>query len=195
MEEKKIVAIASSTGGPKALQMVVPFLPENLDAPVLIVQHMPKGFTASFADRLNQFSKMRVKEAEDGEPLENGVVYIAQGGTHMNVRSRKNGKSTIHYSDEPPRQGVKPCANYLFESLAYSEHEKIICVVMTGMGADGTEGILHLKERKQPYVVTQDKDSCVVYGMPGSAVHAKLSDATVKLEEIAKTITTYIGTR
>ena len=141
----KIVALASSTGGPKALQSVVPRLPADLDAPMLIVQHMPKGFTASFAERLNDLSSVTVKEAAEGDELQPGTVYIAMGGMHMNVVTHPSGKYTIHYSDEPSREGVKPCANYMFESLADSRFDKIVCVVMTGMGADGTAGIKTLK--------------------------------------------------
>lgn len=128
---KKVVAIASSTGGPKALQSVIPRLPKNLKAPVLIVQHMPVGFTASFAERLNTLSELEVKEAEEGDVLEAGHVYLARGGQHMNVQSRIGGKCSIHYSDEPPREGVKPCANYMYESLTDSPYDEIVCVVMT----------------------------------------------------------------
>ena len=144
----KIVAIASSTGGPKALQSVIPKLPADLDAPVLIVQHMPKGFTASFAERLNSLSEITVKEAAEGDELQKGVVYLAMGGSHMNVKKAFGGKYLIHYTDEPAREGVKPCANYMYESLADSGYDNIICTVMTGMGADGTEGIRNLKNKK-----------------------------------------------
>ncbi len=142
----KVVAIASSTGGPKALQEVIPRLPLELDAPVLLVQHMPKGFTASLAERLNELSPIRVKEAQEGEEVVSGTVYVAMGGMHMNVR-RVGSKCVIHYSDEPNREGVKPCANYMYESLADCRYDKIICVVMTGMGADGTEGIRRRQSR------------------------------------------------
>ncbi len=191
----KVVAIASSTGGPKALQSVIPRLPAGLDAPVLLVQHMPKGFTASLAERLNELSEIAVKEAKEGEELQNGVVYVAMGGMHMNVKSVPGGKYVIHYSDEPNREGVKPCANYLYESLSDSRFEKIVCVVMTGMGADGTEGIRHLEEKKKPHVITQDQSSCVVYGMPKSVVNAGLSDQVVPLEQLAQEITLQVGVR
>ena len=189
----KIVAIASSTGGPRALQAVVPRLPAELDAPVLIVQHMPKGFTASFAERLNSMSEVTVKEAEEGDELQKGCVYLARGGSHMNVVRTASGKQLIRYSDEPNREGVKPCANYMYESLADCRFDNIVCVVMTGMGADGTEGIRNLKSKKKVHVIAQDQESSTVYGMPKSVVAAELSDQVVPLEQIAQEIILHVG--
>lgn len=190
----KIVAIASSTGGPKALQAVIPRLPAELDAPVLLVQHMPKGFTASLAERLNGLSAIGVKEAQEGDELQSGMVYVAMGGMHMNVKNM-GGKYIIHYSDEPNREGVKPCANYMYESLADSRFDKIVCVVMTGMGADGTEGIRNLKAGKKVHVISQDQDTCTVYGMPKSVANAGLSDQVVPLEQIAQEIILNVGVK
>lgn len=192
---RKIVAIASSTGGPKALQAVIPKLPKELDAPVLIVQHMPKGFTASLAERLNDLSSITVREAKEGEELENGVVYIAMGGMHMNVKTSPAGRASIHYSDEPNREGVKPCANYMYESLQNSRFDSILCVIMTGMGADGTEGIRNLKNQKTVRVIAQDQNSCTVYGMPKSVTNAGLSDQIVALEQIAQEIILHVGVK
>lgn len=189
----KIVAIASSTGGPKALQAVIPRLPAQLDAPVLVVQHMPKGFTASLAERLNGLSEIRVKEAQEGDDLEKGTVYIAMGGKHMNVRTSPAGRYTIHLSDEPSREGVKPCANYMYESLRDSHFDNIICVVMTGMGADGTEGIKNLESKKKVHVIAQDQDSSTVFGMPKSVIGAGLSDQVVPLEQIAQEVILHVG--
>jgi len=188
-----IVAIASSTGGPKALQAVVPKLPAELNAPVLIVQHMPKGFTASLAERLDGISEIAVKEAEDGEELQKGHVYIARGGSHMNVKKSSSGKFVIFYSDQPTREGVKPCANYMYESLADCSYDNIVCTVMTGMGADGTEGIRNLKSKKNVHVISQDQDSCTVYGMPRSVVNAGLSNQVVPLDQIAQEIILHVG--
>ncbi|MGN0401010.1 MAG: chemotaxis response regulator protein-glutamate methylesterase [Acetatifactor sp.] len=188
----KIVAIASSTGGPKALQSVIPRLPADLDAPILIVQHMPKGFTASLAERLNELSAIGVKEAREGEELHKGMVYVAMGGMHMNVKSM-GGRCTIHYSDEPSREGVKPSANYMYESLAGSCYDKVICVVMTGMGADGTEGIKNLKAGKHVHVISQSEESCTVYGMPKAIVNSGLADQVVPLEQIAQEIIMNVG--
>lgn len=189
----KLVAIACSTGGPKALHSVIPLLPANLKAPVLIVQHMPKGFTASLAERLDNLSDVKVKEAVEGEVLEPGNVYVAMGGMHMNVRTAAGGKYTIYYSDEPAREGVKPCANYMYESLASSRFDEVLCVVMTGMGADGTKGIENLKTKKKVRVIAQDQDTCAVYGMPKSVVSAGLADQVVPLEQIAQEIILNVG--
>ncbi len=189
----KIVALASSTGGPKALQSVIPRLPAGLDAPMLVVQHMPKGFTASLAERLNELSEVRVKEAQEGDELEKGTVYIAAGGKHMNVKMSAVGKYTLHLTDEPPREGVKPCANYMYESLQDSRFDNIVCVVMTGMGADGTEGIKNLETKKKVHVIAQDQNSCTVFGMPKSVINAGLSDQVVPLELIAQEIILHVG--
>ncbi|WMC92997.1 CheB methylesterase domain-containing protein [Kineothrix sp. MB12-C1] len=188
----KVVAIASSTGGPKALQTVITKLPAKLNAPVIIVQHMPAGFTASLAERLNSLSELQVKEAEDGDVLAAGMVYIARGGKHLNVRYAGN-RHVIYYSDEPNREGVKPCANYMYESLAGSRYSEIVCVVMTGMGADGTKGITYLKNEKKVHVVAQEEESCAVYGMPRNIVNAGLSDKVIPLEGIAQEIIMNVG--
>lgn len=190
---RKIVAIATSTGGPKALQVLVPLLPANLNAPVLIVQHMPAGFTKALADRLNTLSQISVKEAEEGDVLENGHAFLARGGTHMNAV--KIGKRhLIHYTDEPPREGVKPCANYTYESLADCGYDEVVCAVLTGMGADGTAGILNLRRKKKVTVMAQNEESCVVYGMPRSVVQAGLTTGKgLTLEQIAQEITRNVG--
>lgn len=188
----KVVAIASSTGGPKALQAVIPRLPANLKAPVLIVQHMPAGFTASLAERLNSLSEVVVKEAAEGDVLLPGNVYIAKGGLHMNVKQAA-GRHVIYYSDEPAREGVKPCANYMYESLAECKYDEAVCVVMTGMGADGTKGILNLKNKKKIHVIAQNEESCAVYGMPKNIVNSGLANQVVPLEQIAQEIIMNVG--
>lgn len=191
----KIVAIAVSTGGPKALQSVIPFLPAELNAPIIVVQHMPKGFTASLADRLDSISRVSVSEPDEGDVIEEGHVYIARAGMHLNVvgRGRNN---VIHYSDEPTREGVKPCANYMYESLASCRYDEVICVVMTGMGADGTAGIKYLKEKGQKArVITQSGETCVVNGMPNACVKAGLSDETVALTSISERLTQLVGVK
>ena len=190
----QIVALASSTGGPKALQAVIPKLPANLKVPMVVVQHMPPGFTASLSERLNSLSEVTVKEAAEGDVLMPGNVYVAMGGKHLNILNMA-GKYTIHYSDEPAREGVKPCANYMYESLMDSKFDRIVCVVLTGMGADGTEGIGHLKEKKKIHVIVQEASTCAVYGMPKSAVNAGLADQIVPLEQIAQEIITNVGVK
>lgn len=189
----KLVAIACSTGGPKSLQQVIPLLPENLDAGVVLVQHMPKGFTASLANRLNSLSRIKVSEAADGEPIEKGHVYIAPGGMHIKVERTPEGH-VIRYSDEPPVNALKPCANVMYESLKDSDFDEITCAVLTGMGADGTEGIRALSDaHKKIYVIGQDAESCVVYGMPRSIAEAGLADEVRPLEQIAESIIKNVG--
>lgn len=191
---KRIVAIASSTGGPRALQDVIPYLPANLSVPVLLVQHMPQGFTASLAERLNEISPIKVSEAKNGDMLQAGHVYIAAGGKHMNVE-RKGTFHYIKYSDEPTREGVKPCANYMYESLADSDYDDVVCVVLTGMGADGTAGIKNLDARKSTYIIAQDQDTSTVYGMPKSIAMTGLVSEVVPLDHIADRIIKSVGVR
>ncbi|MBO5293308.1 MAG: chemotaxis-specific protein-glutamate methyltransferase CheB [Lachnospiraceae bacterium] len=190
----KIVALASSTGGPKALQQVIPRLPANLKAAVLVVQHMPAGFTQSLAERLNTLSEVEVSEAVEGETVKEGHVYIARGGKHMNAVTKAN-RTVIHYTDEPAREGVKPCANYMYESLTSSMYDEIVCVVLTGMGADGTKGIANLKAAKKTHVIAQNQETCAVYGMPKSVVTAGLTDQVVPLEQVAQEIILNVGVR
>ena len=190
---KKIVAIASSTGGPRALQSVIPKLPKNLNAPVLLVQHMPKGFTKSLAERLTALGQIPVTEAVEGETIQNGHVYIAQGGLHMNADLKGGGHYVIRYSDEPSREGVKPCANYMYESLANSKFDEIVCVVLTGMGSDGTAGILNLKKRKNVRVIAQDEETSTVYGMPKAIALSGAANEVVPLESIAEHIIKNVG--
>ena len=190
---KKLVALACSTGGPKALQSVVPYLPKKLDAPVVLVQHMPAGFTKTMADRLNEVSKVSVKEAQEGDRLENGHVYIAPGGRHLEVRRMGDGSHVIKLNDMPPIGGLKPCANIMYDSLTGSGYDEIVCVVLTGMGADGTNGILSLEKSKPIHVIAQDAQSCVVYGMPKAIAEAGVVDEVVSLNQVAKTITKNVG--
>ncbi len=189
----RLVALACSTGGPKALQSVIPYLPANMDAPMVLVQHMPVGFTKSMADRLNETSKIAVKEAEEGEVLEKGCVYIAPGGKHMEVQKKPDGRHVVHLNDAPAIGGLRPCANVTYESLRSSGYDEIVCVVLTGMGADGTGGILSLKQKKRIHVIAQDAQSCVVYGMPKAIAEAGAVDEVVPLTEVAQTIIKNVG--
>ena len=188
----RIVAIASSTGGPRALQSVIPKLPKNLKTPVVLVQHMPEGFTASLAERLDSLSDVSVKEAAEGDVLRPGCVYISKGGKHMHI-VKSGGKSVIHYVDGPTREGVRPCANFMYESLLDSDYDEICCVVLTGMVADGTEGIKNLKSRKRVHVIGQEESTCTVYGMPKAVATAGLVDQVVKLENVAQEIVMNVG--
>lgn len=190
--KKKLIALACSTGGPKSLQSVVPKLPKDIDAPMLLVQHMPKGFTNSLAMRLNEMSQVQVKEAADGDILKKGWVYIAPGGKQMRVK-KEGSNYTIVTTDEPERDGLRPCANIMYESLAGSDFDEITCVVLTGMGADGTMGIGALSEKNKIYVISQDEASSVVYGMPKAVAEAKLSDEVQPLDKIAEAVIKNVG--
>lgn len=191
---EKIVAIASSTGGPKALHSVIPLLPKNLNAPVILVQHMPPGFTKSLAERLDQLGSFSVKEAEEGELLEKGKAYIAPGGKHMKV-AKSGSHVRIYFSDEPHREGVKPCANYMYESLLETDYAEVCCVVLTGMGMDGTEGIKNLEKGKKVHIISQDESTCAVYGMPKAIANTGLVNEVLPLDKIAAAITKRIGTK
>ncbi|MCR5024553.1 MAG: chemotaxis-specific protein-glutamate methyltransferase CheB [Lachnospiraceae bacterium] len=191
---EKCIAIACSTGGPKALQSVIPFIPGNIDAPILLVQHMPAGFTKSLAERLDTLSKVRVKEAEEGDLLEKGTVYLAAGGKHMKVGKSGN-RMRIFYSDEPAREGVKPAANYMYESLMDSPYAEICCAVLTGMGADGTAGIENLYKQKKIYVVAQDQPSSAVYGMPRAVAQTGLVSEILPLDKVADAIARRVGVK
>ncbi len=191
---RKAIAIAASTGGPRALQSVIPFLPKEIQAPVLVVQHMPAGFTASLAERLNQQSQLHVVEAAEAMEVVAGTVYIAPGGKHMHVVEKRGGHF-IHLTDGPHREGVKPSANFVYESLAECGYDSVVCVVMTGMGADGSEGIKNLKSVKPVYTITQEQSTCAVYGMPKAAVTNGLSDEVEPLENLASAITKQVGVK
>lgn len=189
----KVVALACSTGGPKALQSVIPYLPANLDAAILIVQHMPAGFTASLANRLNEMSSMHVKEAEHGEVLKKGTVYIAKGGHQLRLLEKAKNVHNLSVTDEAARHALKPCADIMYESLIESSFDEITCVVLTGMGSDGTQGILQLEKTNKIYVIAQDEATSVVYGMPKTIAQADAVDEVVPLSSVAMAITKHVG--
>lgn len=193
--KNKLVALACSTGGPKALQDVIPYLDKNLDAPMVLVQHMPAGFTKSMADRLNEISPIAVSEAVDGERLEKGHVYIAPGGKHLEVRAQADGSHRIALNDMPAIGGLKPCANVMYDSLSKCAYDEIVCVVLTGMGADGTNGILTLCQHKPVYVIAQNAETCVVYGMPKTIAETGIVDEVVPLKQVAESINKNVGVR
>lgn len=176
------VVIGASTGGPKALFEVITKLPENLDVPVLVVQHMPEGFTRSFAERLNKFSNLYVVEAEDGMKVVKGIVYIACGGKHMTVE-----KGKIKLNMEPAIWGVRPAVDKLFLSAVSEYKENILGVILTGMGRDGAEGIKNIK-MAGGHTIAEDESTCVIYGMPKAAVQTNMVDEVVPLYEINERI-------
>ncbi|NUK29136.1 chemotaxis response regulator protein-glutamate methylesterase [Parageobacillus sp. VR-IP] len=190
-QRKKVIGIGTSTGGPRALQLVLTKFPENFPAPIVIVQHMPKGFTKSLAQRLDALSSITVKEAEDGETLQNGTAYIAPGGYHLLVHEAK-GMLTARLEQSPPRNGHRPSVDVLFESLStVTDYEKI-AVIMTGMGSDGTAGLKKLKENAATKVIAEAQETAVVFGMPKAAIQANVVDDIVPLEEIAGAIIKYV---
>ncbi len=193
--KNKLIALASSTGGPKALQSVIPYLPENLDAPMVLVQHMPAGFTKSMAERLNEVSKIAVKEAEDGDKLEKGHIYVAPGGKHMEVVKCPDGSHKIKLNTMPAIGGLRPCANITYDSLSKSGYDEVVCVVLTGMGADGTNGILSLGHHKPIHVISQNAETCIVYGMPKAIEESGIVDEVVPLEKVAESITKRVGVK
>ncbi len=191
----KLVALACSTGGPKALHVVIPRLPANLDAGVLVVQHMPGGFTKSLADRLNEFSQVTVKEAEDGDILTKGTVYIAKGGYQMRLKKHQDHHYRLSITQEPARHGLVPCADIMYESLVDTDFDQITCVVLTGMGSDGTKGISQLNKKQNIYVIAQNEETSIVYGMPKMVKDAGLVDEVVPLNEVSDAIIKNVGVR
>ncbi len=182
----KAVVMGISTGGPISLQKVVPVLSQNLNVPTFIVQHMPPKFTASLAQRLNNMSNLEVKEAENNEIVKKGVVYIAPGGLHMTLKN--NGTNIVIATSELPKNMLnRPSVDVLFESVEKIYGKNVLCVIMTGMGKDGLEGVKKLKE-KGAYCIAQDEPSCVVYGMPKAIVENGLADTIAPLEEIPNLI-------
>ncbi len=182
-----IVAIGASTGGPKALHDVIPYLPKDFLVPVLVVQHMPELFTKTFAERLSSLSQLEVKEAEDGEVIEPGKVYIARGGIHMRARKAKSFESRIELSMFPEDLLYRPSVNVMMSSVAEVYHDRVLGVIMTGMGNDGTQGLREIKE-KGGKSLGQDEESCVVYGMPKCAQEAGVVDKEVPLSALASEI-------
>ena len=183
---KKLVAIGTSTGGPQALQSVVTLLPANLPCGVVIVQHMPAGFTKSLAERLNSISEISVKEAENDEIIRAGWVYIAPGNFHLRVAPVSGGGKKILLSQEPPVGNHRPAVNVMYDSVAQFGND-LVAVIMTGMGSDGCEGMTKIKANGG-YSIAQDEPSCVVYGMPKAVVDAGLADEIRPLGKIAEAI-------
>lgn len=177
----ELLVIGSSTGGPKALQDILPTLPASLPVPCLIVQHMPSTFTKPFAERLNGLSQVHVKEAEQGEPLKAGTVYIAPGGIHLTYGAR--GKGCIELSPEPVASLHRPSVDVLFLSVAEQFHGPVFAAILTGMGSDGAKGMEQLK-KQGAHTLAEAEESCVVYGMPRAAVERGCVDLAAPLPDI-----------
>ena len=182
----RVVAIAASTGGPRALAEIIPRLPEDLGAAVVIVQHMPGEFTKLLAERLRAMSSLWIAEAMNGKLLRENRVYIAPGGYHMTLRGEP-GNASISLDESPTMWGVRPAADPLFFSVASTFGPASIGVVLTGMGRDGAEGLRRIREAGGRAIV-QDRDSSIIYGMPQAALAAAGTDKIAKLNDIAPLI-------
>ena len=184
----EIIGIGISTGGPNALSIMIPRLPADLRAPVLIVQHMPPLFTKSLANSLNKKSKLEIIEAQDGDKIEIGKVYIAPGGKQMKIVAGADGISRkLKITDDPPINSCKPSADYLFMSIAQHYVGRATGVIMTGMGSDGTEGLKQMKNTGS-LIIAQDEATCTVYGMPKKPIESGLTDVIAPLNKIADEI-------
>ena len=182
---KKLVAIGTSTGGPQALQQVITRLPGNLPCGVVVVQHMPAGFTKALADRLDTISQVSVKEAEDGDIIQPGHVYIAPGSHHLRVREEGSSRRIV-LGQDPPVGNHRPAVNVMYDSVA-PIGKNLVAVIMTGMGCDGCEGMKKIKAAGG-YSIAQDEPTCVVYGMPKAVVDAGLADEIKPIQSIAQAI-------
>jgi two-component system chemotaxis response regulator CheB len=186
LSDYQLLIIGASTGGPVALQKILSRLPANFPLPVVVVQHMPATFTATFAQRLNDLCKLNVKEAEDGDELKAGCAYIAPGGRQLTIQ-RNVGRARIVVRDSNPSMFYKPCVDLAFDSVAAAYRNDVLAIVLTGMGADGCEGARKLK-RNGAAIWAQDEASCVVYGMPAAIVNAGLADHVLSVDDIARVL-------
>ncbi|MBU5254776.1 protein-glutamate methylesterase/protein-glutamine glutaminase [Tissierella praeacuta] len=186
-----IVAIGTSTGGPRALQTLIPELPSNINAAILIVQHMPPKFTKSLADRLNSISNIRIKEAEDGDILSKGWGYIAPGDYHMTVIEESK-DLVIRLNKEPQVMGLRPTVDKMMESVAEIRGYSKTGIILTGMGSDGAKGIVKMRQSGS-YTIAQDESTSVVYGMPKSAIATNCVDIILPIDKIASKIIDKVG--
>lgn len=180
---EQIVAIGTSTGGPRALQEIISKLPGNLPGGVVIVQHMPPGFTRSLSERLNSLSSLTVKEAEHNDVIQPGLVLVAPGDYHMLLES-EGGKKVVKLNQDPPVGGHRPAVDPMLESAAELYGRNTIGVILTGMGYDGAKGIQFIKQR-EGYTIAEDQSTAVVFGMPKSAIELGVVDKVVPLQNIA----------
>lgn len=179
----ELLVIGCSTGGPKALQDLLPGIPKALPVPCLIVQHMPASFTKPFAERLDNLCEVDVKEAEHGETAHPGIVYIAPGGVHLNIRQRGT-QLVIELNPEPSTTIHRPSVDVMFQSVAENYSRQVLAMILTGMGADGAKGMEQLKA-KGAHTMSEAEESCVVYGMPRAAFERGCVDQVAPLYEMA----------
>lgn len=183
---KSIIAIGTSTGGPRALQSLIPSIPEDISASIVIVQHMPPKFTKSLAERLNAISRINVKEAEQGDVLKKGWAYIAPGDYHMRIE-KQGSNLVIKLNQDPKIMGLRPTVDIMMSSVSRISNYSKIGIILTGMGSDGSKGIIEMKKNKS-YTIAQDESSSVVYGMPRAAIETGGIDEILSLDEIPKRI-------
>lgn len=179
-----LVAIGTSTGGPKALQEIIPKLPKDFPTPIVIAQHMPPNFTGPFAERLNQLSQITVKEAEEGEPLKQGIAYVAPGRGHMRVKRVRGIETILSISENKDEFIYRPSVDALMLSVAEFFPGRSLGVILTGMGNDGLKGLTELK-KTGGRIFAQNEETCVVYGMPKAVVDAGIADKVLPIEEMA----------
>lgn len=182
-----IVVIGISTGGPQALRYLVPRIPENFPAPIAIVLHMPVGYTAMYAERLDQISSLHVVEAQDGDQITAGRVYLAPAGRHLSFVRGDDGETRAHLDLRPLDVQHRPSVDVLFQSAADVYGDRVLGVVMTGMGSDGLAGSAHIQAHGGR-VITEAESSCVVYGMPRAVVEAGISNRVATLGDMAACI-------
>jgi two-component system, chemotaxis family, protein-glutamate methylesterase/glutaminase len=182
-----VVVLGISTGGPQALRYLIPQFPANLRVPIAIVLHMPVGYTEMYAQRLDELSRLKVTEAHEGDVLLPGGVLIAPAGRHLTLQRRPNGDVVAHLDARPFDTRHRPSVDVLFRSAAEVYGQRVLGVVMTGMGSDGLQGAAWIKAQ-DGQIITEAESSCVVYGMPRSVVEAGLSDRSVPLEQMAQAI-------
>lgn len=182
-----MVVIGISTGGPQALKRLIPQLPEDFPVPVAMVMHMPIGYTEMYAAKLNELSHLEVREAAEGDELKPGRVFLAPAGRHLSFRRNENGKVVTHLDARPFEMLHRPAVDVLFESAAEIYGNRVLGVVMTGMGSDGKKGAAWIKSQGG-MIFTEAESSCVVYGMPCVVVEAGLSDKSVPLDDMARAI-------
>lgn len=181
------VVIGISTGGPQALRALIPQFPAAFPLPIAIVLHMPVGFTALYAAKLNEAAALTVKEAQEGDEMRPGLVLLAQAGRHLVLRRNEPGRIAVHLVRQPTDSLHRPSVDVLFQSAAEVYGSRVLGVVMTGMGSDGRLGAGWIKAQGGT-VLTEAEHSCVIYGMPRAVVEAGLSDAAVPLDQLAQTI-------
>ena len=186
------VVIGCSTGGPDALGQVVPYLDPDFPVPILIVQHMPEGFTGSLAKRLNEASELNVVEATDGLVLKKGMAVVARGGRHLRLERRGVNQVVVQLTEDPHEHNCRPAVDYTLRSAVEVFGGHVLTVILTGMGRDGTEGCRLVREQGGE-VVVQDAEGCVVFGMPKSVINAGQADSIVPLPQIAATINSIVG--